>query len=413
MGSGETAPTMAKVHRALFERFGDEPAPAVLIDTPYGFQENADVLSERIVGYFANSVGRAMGVASYRRADAEPVDVAAAIARIREAHFVFAGPGSPSYALRHWQGGPVPEALADKLAGGGMVVMASAAAVTIGALAVPVYEIYKVGADPAWLDGLDLLAPVTGLRAAVIPHWDNAEGGDHDTRFCYLGERRLAELEALMPDDVFVLGVDGHTALVIDLEAGTAAVYGRGGVTVRVGGRSATYPAGSTVQLAQVLSDVDGLRSGQAPPVIAAAGAPPTGMRAEQLAIRDLARQAEESVVRAITERDAGGAVAALLELETAIETRTRAGEDSLDLDGARAVFRALLVRLGEAIGTAVPVKDAIDPFVAALLDVRNRARAERDWRRADLIRERLSAAGVEVHDDAQGSSTWSLVSRD
>jgi hypothetical protein len=38
-GSGETAPTMIKPHRELFERLGD--APAVILDTPYGFQENA------------------------------------------------------------------------------------------------------------------------------------------------------------------------------------------------------------------------------------------------------------------------------------------------------------------------------------------------------------------------------------
>ena len=35
MGSGETAPAMAKVHRALLERLGEPGAPATLIDTPY------------------------------------------------------------------------------------------------------------------------------------------------------------------------------------------------------------------------------------------------------------------------------------------------------------------------------------------------------------------------------------------
>lgn len=35
MGSGETAPTMVKPHRALFERLGT--ASAVLLDTPYGY----------------------------------------------------------------------------------------------------------------------------------------------------------------------------------------------------------------------------------------------------------------------------------------------------------------------------------------------------------------------------------------
>jgi hypothetical protein len=35
------------------------------------------------------------------------------------------------------------------------------------------YEIYKVGEEPRWLDGLDILR-TTGLEAAVIPHYNNA-----------------------------------------------------------------------------------------------------------------------------------------------------------------------------------------------------------------------------------------------
>ena len=94
--------------------------------------------------------------------------------------------------------------------------MSSAAACTVGQRTIPVYEIYKVGAEPYWDDGLDLLA-ATGIQAVVIPHFDNAEGGNHDTRFCYLGERRLRVLEAELPDDVFVLGIDEHTAAVLRL----------------------------------------------------------------------------------------------------------------------------------------------------------------------------------------------------
>ena len=58
------------------------------------------------------------------------------------------------------------------------------------------------------------------------------------------GERLL---EAAMPEGAFVLGVDSHTALVLDLDAGVASVTGLGGVTVRVGGRSAVFPGGSEV----------------------------------------------------------------------------------------------------------------------------------------------------------------------
>ncbi len=136
------------------------------------------------------------------------------LAAIRSSDWVFAGPGSPTYALARWRG-QIADALRDRIAAGtGLTIIASAAAAAIGSLALPVYEIYKVGADPHWLEGLDLLA-VLGLKVALIPHYDNAEGGTHDTRFCYLGERRLAMIEPELPADAAVLGVDEHTALVL------------------------------------------------------------------------------------------------------------------------------------------------------------------------------------------------------
>src|SRR5262249_2418198 len=118
-------------------------------------------------------------------------------------------------------------------------------------LAIPVYEIYKVGADPHWLDGLDLMS-VLGLKVVVIPHYDNAEGGTHDTRFCYLGERRLAMLEPELPTDSAVLGVAEHTALVIDLATQQIEVLGKGGATVRKAGVSTVLPAGSKITLADL-----------------------------------------------------------------------------------------------------------------------------------------------------------------
>jgi len=55
-------------------------------------------------------------------------------------------------------------------------VAASAAALTIGRFTLPVYEIYKVGQDIHWVDGLDILSQF-GLHLVVVPHWNNAEGG--------------------------------------------------------------------------------------------------------------------------------------------------------------------------------------------------------------------------------------------
>src|SRR4051812_28480612 len=75
IGSGETTPTMARLHRDLFQRL-DDAATGTLIDTTYGFQENADELSEKIVEYFGTSIGRPFSVASYRSRDV-PAGVAA------------------------------------------------------------------------------------------------------------------------------------------------------------------------------------------------------------------------------------------------------------------------------------------------------------------------------------------------
>src|SRR5207249_4934236 len=172
-----------------------------------------------------------------------PLAEAAALSRLRTAGFVFAGPGSPSYALSVWRSSPVPEALTTKLAEGGAVVFSSAAALTLGRFSVPVYEIYKVGLPVHWLDGLDLMrAAGFDGSCVVIPHYDNAEGGTHDTRFCYLGERRLAVMEGMLPDDAWVLGIDEHTVLVADLDAKTVTVSGRGGLTVRRRGTSRVFP---------------------------------------------------------------------------------------------------------------------------------------------------------------------------
>jgi hypothetical protein len=413
MGSGETAPTMGKVHRSLFARLGNGPVPAAILDTPYGFQENADDLSARTVSFFATSVGRPVAVASYRSRDVDAITLAAAVARIREARYVMAGPGSPSYALRQWAGGPIPDALRHKIADGGILTMASAAALTLGAVTVPVYEIYKVGEEPRWLEGLDLLAVATGLRAAVVPHYDNAEGGNHDTRFCYLGERRLRILERILPEGTFVLGIDSHTALVLDLDAGTAAVAGLGGVTVRVAGRSARFPAGSEVSIGALGEVARGLAAGEMVDALREIAEGHPGRAGTQprpaAPLRTEVVELEGAFIDALAHGHVSDAVAVLLDLDSAIAARVRAGEDSPDLDNASATFRSLIVRLGEhAEDGARDDREILEPLASALLDLRTKARAGHDWATADLIRDRLTIAGIEVQDGPDGS-TWTM----
>jgi hypothetical protein len=412
VGSGETAPGMVRVHRELFERLGPGDHASTLLDTTYGFQENADDISERIVAYFGISLGRPMSVASYRAADPGGLAEATAVARLDGAAFVLAGPGSPTYALRQWTAGPIADALARKLRDGGVLVMASAAALTLGVVAVPVYEIYKVGDAPTWLDALNLLEPATGLRAAVVPHYDNAEGGNHDTRYCYLGERRLRILEEQLPADTFVLGVDGHTALVLDLDVQRAAVIGIGGVTVRVAGRSRFFPAGTDVLIASLRAAAANLATGSEAEEPADLATEPARLPEERDGVAVLETEAERlprTFAAALDDGDVSHALEALLALDMDLEARLRSGEDDPALDDARAQYRALLVRLGETAETgARDPHDALAPFVDTLLELRARARDNHDWATADLIRDRLVGAGIEVRDGVTGSE-WVL----
>ena len=428
MGSGETTPTMARVHRAILDRLGERPVPAVLLDTPYGFQENADDISERALDYFRDSVGNPFTVATFRSADVDSLVRERALARLRESRLAFAGPGSPSYALRQWSGTEIPRLLAEKLAQGGAVTMASAAALTLGRFTIPVYEVYKVGEAPRWLQGLDLLTPL-GLPVAVVPHYDNAEGGNHDTRFCYMGERRLRALEAELPEEVFILGVDGHTALLLDLDAAWASVVGLGTVTVRKDGRSTVYPAGSEMAIGElaaaasgsaVVSGSAGLAAGSAAAGSAAAGSAaagspgsgPSGVMSGASSSRPLREEVanlERIFNASLDECDAPAAVRAVLALEETIQAWSRDTDQSDALAQARSALRAAIVCLGEmAVEGSRDPAERIAPFVDALLAERLRAREARDWAAADAIRDRLSAAGIELHDTPDGTS-WEM----
>jgi cyanophycinase-like exopeptidase len=401
MGSGETSPTMSKVHRDLLARVG--PGPAVMLDTPFGFQENADDISSKALTYFKGSVKRELVVASFRAAEGvDPLEYETALARLREAVYVFAGPGSPSYALAQWSASQVPAVLAQKLRAGGCVTFASAAACTLGRFALPVYEIYKVGDRLRWLAGMDLMAEV-GLPAVVVPHFNNAEGGNHDTRYCYMGDRRLSLLEAMLPDDVFILGVDEHTACILDLDAGTATVAGLGSVTVRRQGRMTAVPAGTTLPIAELAGAAAG--EAAAPAVVPVPTSAPDG--ADPLtADIDRSEQAFDAALRA---GDAPAAVKVALELDDLLSDWAHDTTQSDLMDRGRAAVRAMIVRLGEAaeVGLRDP-REAVGPFVDALLDARRQARAGGRWADADSLRDRLLAAGVEVRDTAEGTE-WQL----
>ncbi|CAN5870238.1 hypothetical protein BH18ACT6_BH18ACT6_02330 [soil metagenome] len=131
IGSGELGPSMKTTYRHLFEHVA--ASSVTILDSPYGFQENADELTTRSEKHFRDSFGVKTKVASLRRADAKGVERRRFLESVEQSEVVFAGPGSPSYAIRVWSGLGMREALSKVVDRGGGVVMASAAVVTLGA----------------------------------------------------------------------------------------------------------------------------------------------------------------------------------------------------------------------------------------------------------------------------------------
>lgn len=62
----------------------------------------------------------------------------------------------------------------------------------------------------------------------MVTHWDNTDGGATlDTSRCYMGQARFADLLALLPADVAVVGIAEHTALALDPATATLGPFSR------------------------------------------------------------------------------------------------------------------------------------------------------------------------------------------
>ena len=415
MGSGETAPTMVTTHRRLTALL-PSPVKAVVLDTPYGFQENAPELAAKAVEYFNTSINVDLVVAGLVRLHdthiaADPVAIERGLRALSDADYIFAGPGSPTYALRQWAGSSVARIMIDKLTNGGIVTFASAAALTLGKATVPVYEVYKVGQDVQALDGLDILASI-GINAALIPHYDNTEGANHDTRFCYLGEARLQMFESLLDADTYVLGVDEHTGLIIDIDAATATVVGNSNVTIRLRRESFVYPTGSVIPLSLLQSPFSFLAgSGEVSPshsiatVPIAQPAPPAQANSLDAALAESIKQFDQ----AMQQRDALAAVRAILALEQAMQDWSIDTLQSDVLVRARSALRSMISQLGDAaIGGVRDPREVVSPFVEAMLSVRATVRAEKRFDLSDIIRDVFASLNIEVRDTPAGVE-WSL----
>jgi hypothetical protein len=377
LGAGELMAATSKIHRASLAMTQGSPRP-VFIDTPAGFESNIQTIVRKAVDFYRHNLQLDLRVASFRHAGrATPGETAAAVAAIRDANFIFAGPGSPSYAIHQWRGSPVLQALIEQYESHAHLFFASAASITLGRYSLPVYEIYKAGQDPHWIDGLDFLGRL-GLNLAVVPHFNDNSGGDnYDSRFCYMGAARFDALQQQLPPDVTILGLDAYTAITIDHHNETCLVHGQGGVTVIGEGGERRYEAGATLPFSALQSRSRDLVTTQ------------DGRVFSGYEFSDEGEAAEDTSGIGSAPDDLVAFIESLAELTPAVQVELLAR-----LEAVRRELQA-----------PPPVADGL--LVDLILELRQALREAQRWDMADRARDVLVGLGYVIADSPSGA-TWS-----
>ncbi len=399
LGSGELSDSMAEVHRRLMDLIGD-PVRPVFIDTPAGFEPNVDQIAAKAVAYFNRNFGLPLAVAHYHNRTAPAPATAAAVTAIRQASYLLAGPGSPSYAVNVWHDSQVWQAIEARWQEGAALVFASAAALALGRYTIPVYEIYKAGHEVCWRAGLDLLGHL-GLVAALVPHWNNASGEQHDTRFAFMGAARFSQLEQQLPPETTIIGVDEYTALIIDPVTRLASVLGSGQVTLRHVGRQRVFGKGDDFAIdasPDATAEMAALPLSADPP-------PPLSDAAEGerdiLALRDTTRAA---FARGDSQQAAQGVVSLSLiagaGLEQGLPRRAERAVESLQ------TLLPLLPSLSPDPASLAAVAHERATLLDLLIRVRADLRGAKQYALADTLRQRLADLGYILEDGPTGT-TW------
>jgi hypothetical protein len=255
LGSGETSLAGGRIFESLARRFPQSLRIAIL-ETPAGFELNANLVAGRVADFLKTRLQNYKPVIDIiparKRGTQFSPDNPDILEPLLHADMIFMGPGSPTYAARQLQGSLAWDIIRARHRLGATLIFASAATIAIGAWALPVYEIYKVGEDVHTKQGLDLFNDF-GVMLSFIPHWNNAEGGtDLDTSRCFIGMERFAEWSKLVPPENTILGLDEHTGIVMDFESGMCEIMGVSSVSLLRDGNLMIHPAGVKFSLSEV-----------------------------------------------------------------------------------------------------------------------------------------------------------------
>ncbi len=255
LGSGEISLAGGRIFEML-ARALPQPLRIAILETPAGFELNSYQVAGRVADFLKtrlqNYTPTIDVVPARKRGTSFSPDDAAILRPLLHANLIFMGPGSPTYATRQLQGSLAWDMIRARHRLGATLAFASAATISIGAWALPVYEIYKVGEDVHTKNGLNLFADY-GVQLSFIPHWNNADGGeDLDTSRCFIGMDRFDQWCRSLPPENTTVGLDEHTGIIMDFETGRCEIVGVSSVSLVRDCEPKIYPAGAKFPLAEL-----------------------------------------------------------------------------------------------------------------------------------------------------------------
>lgn len=230
-GSGEITSIGRKIHDYVFKQLNKKPIKISIITTPAGFQPNVVAVHEEIAEFFKKSLKNYDPQVSIIYANnSQQANNKELFPDLLKSDYIFIGPGSPTYAVDNLKDTLLLSAILRAVHNGKTLSLASACVLAFSKYTLPVYEIYKVGTELFWKQGLNILAKYIP-NETIIPHFNNGEGGaKHDTSYCYMSKERFYRLKNLLPSHEKLLGLDEQTAIVVDMKDKSEKVMGLGSI---------------------------------------------------------------------------------------------------------------------------------------------------------------------------------------